>query len=115
MKLGPNARLRRRSDIERCQQQGSKIYSKHFLLLVIPSETPESRIAIAVTTKLEKRATARNKIKRRLRELFRSIRSDLTKPIDMVVVARRGVQECEFADYRREVCGALKAHGLLRA
>ena len=113
MKLGPSARLRKRSDIERCQQNGSKLYSKHFLILAIPSETRESRLAVAVTTKIEKRATFRNKIKRRLREIFRSVRHNLTQPIDMVVVARRGIQDCEFDDYRREVLGALRAHGFL--
>lgn len=113
LKYGPQARLRRRSDIARCQQQGSKLYSKHFLLLVIPSETQESRLAIAVTTKIEKRSVVRNKIKRRLREIFRSVRHAFTQPIDMVVVARRGVQECDFDDYKREVLGALRSKGFL--
>ena len=112
-KLGPEARLRRRSDIERCQQQGSKLYSKHFLLLVIPSETQESRLAIAVTTKIEKRATFRNKIKRRLRDIFRSHRHNFTQPIDIVFVARRGIQDCDFDDYKREILGALRSHGHL--
>jgi ribonuclease P protein component len=83
------------------------------LLLVIPSETKESRLAIAVTTKIEKRANVRNKIKRRLREVFRATRHSFTEPIDMVVVARRGIQECEFEDYRREVLGALRSKGYL--
>ncbi len=71
-------------------------------------------MAIAVTTKIEKRATVRNKIKRRLRELFRVFRHDLTEPLDMVVVARREVQECSFDDYKREVLGALRSKGYLK-
>ena len=31
----------------------------------------------------------------------------------MVVVARRGIQECDFDDYRREVLGALRSNGYL--
>ncbi|MEY4669737.1 MAG: hypothetical protein RL518_2436 [Pseudomonadota bacterium] len=31
----------------------------------------------------------------------------------MVVVARRGIQECDFDDYRREVLGALRSKGYL--
>jgi ribonuclease P protein component len=113
LKLGPSARLRRRSDIDRCQKNGSKLYSKHFLILVLPSETNESRLAIAVTTKIEKRATRRNKIKRRIREIFRAIRPNLKPPIDIVVVARRGVLECDFEEYRRELVGTLRGHGYL--
>jgi RNase P protein component len=32
----------------------------------------------------------------------------------MVVIARKGVQSCEFADYEREIMGALAAKGLLK-
>lgn len=111
--LGPDARLRKRSDIERCQQKGNKLYAKHFLVLVMPSASGQSRIAIAVTTKIEKRATVRNKIKRRLREVFRASRHTFTKPLDMLIVARRDVQRCSFEDYEREVLGALRAKGFL--
>ena len=48
-----------------------------------------------------------------MREIFRTIRHNLAEPLDMVVVARRGVQDCEFDDYRREVLGALRSKGYL--
>lgn len=111
--LGPTARLRKKSDIERCQKLGQKLHAKHFLLLVYPSDTGESRLAVAVTTKLEKRAVVRNRIKRRIREVFRASRGDFAQPIDIVVVARRGVQSCEFVDYQREILGALRVKGFL--
>lgn len=79
----------------------------------MPSSTGESRLAIAVTTKLEKRATERNKIKRRIREVFRRSRDEFTKPIDLMVIARRGVQSCEFTDYTAELLGALRSGGYL--
>lgn len=113
--LGPSARLRNKRDIERCQRRGDKLYAKHFLLLIYPSDTGASRLAVAVTTKLEKRAVVRNLIKRRIREVFRSARGGFAKPIDVVVVARRGVQQCEFNDYQREILGALRAKGFLAA
>ncbi len=105
--------MRKRSDIARCQNTGAKIHCKHFLVLFIPSEAGTSRLAIAVTTKLEKRATARNQIKRRLREVFRAVRGDFAKPVDMVVIARRDIQSCSFNDYKRELIGAWKGQGLL--
>jgi ribonuclease P protein component len=101
-------------DIAACRDRGEKLYTKHFLLLVLPASSSESRLAVAVTTKIEKRAVVRNKIKRRLRELFRVTRSQFKQPVDVLVVARRDVQSCSFADYRREILGALNAHGLLK-
>jgi ribonuclease P protein component len=111
--LGPQARLRRTAEISRLRDVGEKLYSKHFLVVVAPSLQTESRIAIAVTTKIEKRATGRNRIKRRIREIFRQNRHSLTQPLDILVVARRDVQLCEFSDYRRQILGALKNRGYL--
>jgi ribonuclease P protein component len=110
---GPEARLRRKFDIARCQNKGTKIHCKHFLILFIPSEASTSRLAIAVTTKLEKRATVRNLIKRRVREVFRALRGSFVKPIDLVIVARRDVQSCHFDDYKRELYGAFKSKALI--
>lgn len=112
--LGPSARLRKRSDIERCQKHGQKLHAKHFLIIVHPSGSGESRLAIAVTTKLEKRAVMRNKIKRRIREVFRAARAGIVQPIDILVVARRDVQSCEFSEYEREILGALRAKGYFK-
>jgi ribonuclease P protein component len=112
--LGPEARLRKKNDIERCQKLGTKLHAKHFLILVHPSETGQSRLALAVTTKIDKRAVVRNLIKRRIREVFRSVRTKLSRPIDIVVVARRDVQSCQFEDFHREIVGALRAKGYLR-
>jgi len=80
---------------------------------VTPSVSGESRLAIAVTVKLEKRAAVRNLIKRRIRHVFRELRADLREPIDVVIVARRDVQSCEFQDYRREIGTTLTSHGYL--
>ncbi len=112
--FGPHSRLRKKSDIERCQRGGDKLHAKHFLILVLPSPTGQSRLAIAVTTKLEKRSVVRNQIKRRIREVFRAVRGEFTKALDMVVIARKGIQSCEFVDYQREILGALAAKGLLK-
>jgi ribonuclease P protein component len=114
LRLGPSGRLRSKGEIARCRDRGSKIYCKHFLLLVLPSPTSESRLAVAVTTKLEKRAVGRNLIKRRIREIFRQNRSFFVSPYDILVVARRGVQECTFEDYQRELLGALRAHKIIQ-
>lgn len=109
-----SGRLRKKSDIARCRDQGTKIYSKHFLILARESSGEESRLAIAVTTKIEKRAVGRNLVKRRLREIFRQNRNSFIRPYDMVIVARRGVQDCSFDDYRREILGSLRAHRILK-
>ncbi len=112
--MSPSGRLRKKSDIARCRDRGAKIYSKHFLILALESPGDESRMAVAVTTKIEKRAVGRNLVKRRLREIFRQNRHNFTRNYDLLIVARRDVQECSFDDYRREILGSLRAHKILK-
>jgi ribonuclease P protein component len=71
-------------------------------------------MAVAVTTKIEKRAVGRNLVKRRLREIFRQNRHGFIRNYDLLVVARRGVQDCSFDDYRREILGSLRANKILK-
>lgn len=122
--LGRDARLKSR-DIAKMRDAGEKLYAKHFLLVVVkrarfapsdasaPLSDSPSRLAIAVTTKIDKRATVRNRIKRRVREVFRCCRAGLKTPIDLLVVARRDVQHCHFEQYERELVGALRKGGYL--
>lgn len=112
--LGPSNRLRKKADIEQCQKRGAKLHAKHFLILFSSSPTGQSRLAVAVTTKLEKRAVVRNLIKRRIREVFRRARQSFLEPLDVVVVARRGIQECSFEDYRHEILSAFASRKLLK-
>lgn len=107
LKFGPEYRIRKRVEIRRCHDHGQKVYSKHFLVLVRENDLKVSRLAVTVTTKLDKRATVRNKIKRRIREFFRQNRTKLRGCYDVVVVARRGAQECEFTEIKKELLTAL--------
>ena len=111
--FGPSARLKKRSEINKCRDEGEKVYSKHFLLLVCEAVTSESRLGVTVTTKIDKRAVVRNRIKRRIREVFRLHRRRFSRPIDIVVVARRDSGVIEYKDFEREILGALLHHGFL--
>ena len=112
--FGSHLRIRHKRDFERLQRQGRKLYATHFLIVVDKAETPHSRIALAVTKKVEPRAVVRNKLRRRLKEIFRLTHTKLTANFDILIIARKDAQKCEFAQVKREVLGALHHGGLLR-
>jgi len=64
---------------------------------VLPNELPYCRLGLAVSRKVGN-AVVRNKIKRRLREIFRKQLKDRPLQYDFVVVARSASAEAEFAD-----------------
>lgn len=107
-------KLRKKYDFQRLQYEGRKLFSKHFLLVLAPSACENSRLGVAITTKIEKNATKRNKLKRRLRELFRLNRERLSKSVDLLIIARKSASECDFNELKREILGALHYGGFLR-
>jgi ribonuclease P protein component len=112
--LAPQYRLRRSREISHCQKVGRKLHTKHFLLIVKRSESDFSRLALAVTLKIDKRAVRRNLIKRRVREVFRVLKGRFNRSLDVVVVARHGVQKLSFDGYSSEITGALQSGGYLK-
>ncbi len=111
--LAPQYRLRRSREIAHCQKVGRKLHTKHFLVIVKRSESGFSRLALAVTLKIDKSSVQRNLIKRRVREVFRVLKCRFTRPLDVVVVARHGVQGLCFDEYCSEITGALRSGGYL--
>ena len=105
--FGPEFRLRKKSGFSHVQEHGRKLYSKHFVILVSGTDLPQSRLGVTITRKIDSRAVVRNRIRRRVREVFRLNRHLLERCCDIVVIARSHAQECSFADIRREILGAL--------
>ena len=66
-------------------------------------EASMTRIGITVTTKIDKRAARRNRLKRRIRELFRTQRQKLVAEVDIVIVALNGAAGLSFEDVSREI------------
>lgn len=67
---------------------------KHFLILARPSHTDSSRLGLVIAKKNIRLAVQRNRMKRLIRESFRQQQSTLPN-IDMIVLARRGMEELE--------------------
>lgn len=93
------------------QSGGEKLYTRDFVVIVRRSELPSSRIGVVVTTKLDKRSVVRNRIRRRVRELFRAFRGRASQSFDIVIVARKNAASIEFSEMRRQILGVLEQRG----
>lgn len=89
------------------------MHSKHFLLQVIESGLPVSRLALAVSKKIDKRAVHRNKLKRRLREFFRNHRNLLKIESDVVITAKADSIQLGYREIVAEILEALRKAKLL--
>ncbi|MFZ5439862.1 MAG: ribonuclease P protein component [Myxococcota bacterium] len=95
-------RLRKRSEFLRVQDKGFKITADCLLCLVLPNARGErvTRLGLTVSTKVGN-AVVRNRIRRRLRELFRTQKASLPGGLDMVLIARNSAAEADFARLSR--------------
>jgi ribonuclease P protein component len=103
----PNAfprslRLRSRREFLVVQDTGLKVSADCVLALVKPNGRPTepTRVGFTVSTKVGN-AVVRNRVRRRLRELFRTRRHELPKGLDMVLIARNSAATAEWPAYVR--------------
>ena len=102
-------RLRRRSEFLRVQDRGHKVTADCLLCLSLPNGRADglTRLGLTVSTKVGN-AVVRNRIRRRLRELFRVRKASLPKGLDMVFIARSSAAEADFARLTRAFERAVK-------
>jgi ribonuclease P protein component len=74
-------------------QKGEKISSQHILLLYKVAE--ETRYGFSVARKI-KGAVKRNRAKRRLRELLRLNQNKIPAELNLVLLAKPGIETCKF-------------------
>jgi ribonuclease P protein component len=100
------ARIRRRREFLALGRVGERNQSAHFIVLTRPHDG-ESRLGVTVSRKVGG-AVVRNRIKRRVREVFRRDPERLMPRHDLVVIARAGAGVVPLDDVRRELRAASK-------
>jgi len=93
--LARASRLRARKLFLHVYERGQRVHSAYFVLFGIKGATSRSRLGITATKKFG-HAVARNRIKRVVREIFRSHRVDGDPPVDLVVNVKSNAREQSF-------------------
>jgi ribonuclease P protein component len=109
-------RLRKRREFLRVQRSGSRSFGRFVVVVYRRAHDPSpGRIGITVPKKVGP-AHERNKIKRRIRHIFR-LRQELFENRDIVVIARSGAALAAFSDLQADVldaCGRIKQNPIRR-
>jgi len=83
-----SARLLKRAEFLKLSRSGAKFQSANFVVIRSANNGCESRLGITVSGKVGN-SVVRNRIKRRVRELFRCRRAGLCPTVDILVIARK--------------------------
>ncbi|HEX9282834.1 MAG TPA: ribonuclease P protein component [Gemmatimonadales bacterium] len=95
-------RLTRGSDLTACWDHGRRLRTPHLDLAWRPNRAGHPRAGIIVP-RYQFSAVARNRVRRRLREILRRHALASLPPVDLVVRAKRSAYAAAFAVLRAEL------------
>lgn len=104
----PELRLRQGSRIKSILDAGQRAAGERVLIATLPNELGHARLACVVGKRFDKRAVARNRWRRRIREVFRVRRAELEAGDpgrDWVIVALKREGEAAFAQLAKDFLG----------
>lgn len=106
-------RLRKRREFEECYASGVRSSGRHLQLFLLPrGDGRPSRLGISVG-KRAGGAVTRNRLRRRVREIFRRHRGALPQSLQVVVNVRPSSAAAPFSDFADDYLSALE-RGLAR-
>lgn len=105
--------LKENRQFRRLYARGTSLVSPHMVFYWRKTGGSGSRLGITVSGKLGK-AVVRNKIRRRLREIYRTNESALLPGVDLVIVARGRALRAAYGELERSFLKLCKKAGFLR-
>ena len=95
----------RKKEFKEVQEKGRTLRSNFLILKFAKNNLGFFRLSCVVSKKIEKKATRRNKIKRRLRESIRKAikKMSIVPGYDFIFFARENIKQKKFEEIAREV------------
>lgn len=107
-RFGPDARLRSRGEFKAVEAGGRRVAARYLILVGKPNGRSSDRVGIVASRRIGG-AVARNRAKRRLREVFR--RRDAgaeASGLDVVAIAKAEIVRAPFAAVQIDFLAALR-------
>ncbi len=95
-------------DFRRVYRHGKSKVDNKLVVYVLKSNSKNSRVGFSVSKKVGN-AVIRNRIKRRLREIFRKNVLNFNMTVDVVVVARKGAAGADYYTLKSSFLNHLKS------
>ena len=86
-------RLRKKKDFEKIYKLGKTTKQDFLLFRILENKIENPRIGIVISKKTLSKATARNLVKRRIREAVRHFLPKISKNVDIIITAYKGTSK----------------------
>ncbi|MFN3301454.1 MAG: ribonuclease P protein component [Patescibacteria group bacterium] len=112
--LAKKFRLTKKRDFEILAEEGRSFFINEMGVKYRKNNLDYSRFAFIVSTKVDKRSTARNKIKRRLREIVHQNLKIIKPGFDVLVIAKPEIKNLDFWSMKEKLEGIFKKLAFLK-
>ncbi len=109
--LGQAYRLRQRSQIARLYRKSERAQSSALTLKAAPNQRQKSRLAVVVSTKISKRATVRNRIRRRVLGSVEALWPQLNSGFDLLIIVRTDIESMPTEQLGQQLKNCLRSVG----
>ena len=106
-RLTPQERIRKKKEFLTLYKTGRRYRGRYFHFVYGANSFEFPRLAVVVNKKVGN-AVTRNKIKRRIRALFRRNKLQFKKPMDVVLIAKREILDLSVSELAAEFFSVLE-------
>ena len=106
-------RLHKSREFNRVREMGRKRHTPHFVVIVMCVKDGPTRLGLTVSRKVGS-AVRRNRVKRLVREFFRTRYESLPRQSDISIIAKKGASELDHATVCRELSILTENHFIPR-
>ncbi len=101
-------RLTKKNDFDAVFRKGKSVKADFFICKTLKNNLQESRFGFVVSKKVSPKATARNKVKRRLQKAVFCILKEVGGSNDIVVITLPGIEKKEYLEIEKAVKDSFK-------
>ncbi len=105
--------LSRNKDFRKIWKSGRSFYTELFGFKLLKNNLDVSRFGVIVGTKVSKKSTLRNQIKRRVNEILRLNLHKIVPGYDLIILALPAAAEKKYQDLKNDILTGLKFFRLL--
>jgi len=96
-------RLRKKTDLERVFKKGKGLKEDLLILKRVKNNLEETRFGFIVSQKVSKKASTRNKVKRRLRALVEKKLNKIASGADVLIIVAPGIEKKDFWEIEERI------------
>lgn len=106
--LAQKNRLTKKKDFDLVFKKGKSSFNDYLGIKILKNKLDYPRFGVIVSSKISKKAVVRNKIKRRIKDVLRRERKNISNNIDCVVITLPLIKKADYNEIKTALLNSLK-------